>query len=137
MVNKVLSKELKTFIDSNIRTIEDLEALLLIRSDPKRSWDVVQVSREMGIDLHLASEHLSWLRTKGLLSQNRSKGRLSPYTYKAPSPDDEKLILELANVLLNSRAEVMQHIVQKQIRAIEKKLSTIANNPGNKTDPSS
>jgi hypothetical protein len=135
MTNKALSKEIKAFIDSNVRTIEDLEALQLIRSDQKRKWDAVQVSREIGIDLHLASDHLTWLCSKGLLRQSRSKDGPGPYTYRAPSPGEEKLLIELENVFLNSRAEIMQHIVQNQIRAIGKKLSTIAKNPKKKNDP--
>jgi hypothetical protein len=114
MVRELLSKEIKAFIDSNIRTIEDLEILFLVRSDPKHDWDAVEIAHKIGINPILASNHLMSLYLNGLIHHEPEKGCLSHYHYTPYPRSKEKCVRELEEVFQESPSEVVEYIGQNQ-----------------------
>ena len=110
MLKKVLSKEIKGFIDANIRSLEDLEILLLVRSDPKRNWDALVVSRELSIDPILASNHLMALYLNGLIKHDEGRGQLTHFRYSVHQHPNEKQLSELEEIFSKHRSEVVEYI---------------------------
>ena len=110
MFKKVLSKEIKEFIDANIRSVEDLEILLLVRSDPKHNWDALEVSSKLSIDPILASNHLMALYLNSLIKHDEGRGHLTHFRYNVHQHSNEKLLSELEQIFSKHRSEVVEYI---------------------------
>ena len=118
----MFSIELKEFIDANIRSVEALETLLLIRSDPKHAWDAIELARKIETDPISASNHLMSLYLNGLIRHESEKGRLSPYSYGPHPHAQEKRVAELEDTFRSSREEVIEYITYRhQPAALGKK----------------
>lgn len=105
-----LPPEVRAFLDSCIRTIEDLEILMLVRSQPTKAWNSVDVSREMGMDRSLANNHLMWLYLNGILKLEPTKEGISCFRYAGRSAKDESVMTALAGILLNSRKDLFLYL---------------------------
>lgn len=64
------SDDIADFINRFIESVAQLEALLLLRSDPSVSWDVSALSRRLYIQDNEAAEVLKALVASGLVQDN-------------------------------------------------------------------
>lgn len=112
----LLSTGIQTFIDENIRCVEELEVLLVLRKHPEKDWDAVDVSHELKIDPISASNYLMGLYLKGLLGHQEHKGRFYSYRYRTVPKAKDKQLSELAAAFERARSEVVDYIFTSQRR---------------------
>lgn len=67
-----LAKEVRRFIDAHITSVEQIEALLLLRSDPTKEWSAEEVAKTLYTSEESVATRLDDLYSHGLLSQVRS-----------------------------------------------------------------
>jgi len=96
----------KDIIRRSVRSVADLEALLLVAGQPEREWRAVDVSQALYVTGAAAEEQLERLKAQGIL--------ISPadglYRYE---PQDDKVrqqIAELSQVYDRWRVRVIEYI---------------------------
>ncbi len=107
-----LSSDLKSFLDENISSQEDLQVLLLMHENAARTWDAVDVARRLGIDPFQASRHLIHLHHKGLVEQKARRGAFSDFQYVAQTEDRQKKISTLAAAFGKAKTDVVDYIFE-------------------------
>ena len=132
MLKKFLSKEIKEFIDANIRSLEDLEILLLVHSDPKHDWDALEVSRKLSIDPILASNHLMALYLNGLI-KHEGRGQLTHFRYNTHQHTNEKHLSELEELFSKHRSEVVEYIDTNRRHQIQASSETFGQKKAGRT----
>ena len=70
MVDDVIASDLKDFILGHIDSVAQLEALLMLRANPDKSWDVARTARRLYIGERDTAEALAGLSSLGLLSRD-------------------------------------------------------------------
>ncbi|MDA9437308.1 hypothetical protein XH88_37190 [Bradyrhizobium sp. CCBAU 51627] len=68
MADQYVSDELRSFILERIDSVAQIEALLLLRSDPRSQWDAARVAERLYISKADAADALSRLCASELLS---------------------------------------------------------------------
>lgn len=68
MADQYVSDELRSFILKRIDSVAQIEALLLIRSDPRSQWSAIRLAKRLYIGEVEAGEALSSLCASELLS---------------------------------------------------------------------
>lgn len=68
MADQYVSDELRSFILKRIDSVAQIEALLLIRSDPRSQWNATRLAKRLYISELEAAEALSRLCTSELLT---------------------------------------------------------------------
>jgi predicted transcriptional regulator len=66
-----LPETVRDFLSTHIRSMSELEVLLLLQRDPSRWWTAHQVNAELKSSLESASTHLEHLCLAGLLQQRK------------------------------------------------------------------
>jgi hypothetical protein len=108
-----LSQDVRRFLGDYIRCSEDLDVLMLVRSDPKREWSAFEVSDRLRLEPFAASNRLVSLHLAGLLAQRPGTGRMYNFRYHAPRHLD-RLAEELALIYSRYRAEICEYIDHHQ-----------------------
>lgn len=88
------------FLAASIETVPELEALVLIRSEQPRSWQVEELARRLYLSTSAALQVCTSLQRRGLLREAEA-GR---YQYSV-APDKDALMLEVIQYY-------QQHLVQ-------------------------
>ena len=60
--------DIKTFLDGNIESIDQLEILRLLGENPERSWDVDSLASEVQTDPATVAAHLTAMSGRGLIT---------------------------------------------------------------------
>jgi predicted ArsR family transcriptional regulator len=101
----VLSLELRTFLASRVRSIEALEALLLLRREQARAWTDRELATALGLEPALLRERLDELAREGFASVSPSAPRT--YRYQSSEAAEEALVAQLASVYASQRVDVL------------------------------
>lgn len=88
MADQYLSEELRDFILERIDSVAQIEALLLIRSDPRSQWSATRLAERLYISKSEAAEALSRLCASELLSCTDEIYRLEGV------PDQNRMLIE-------------------------------------------
>jgi hypothetical protein len=73
MVDDGIPAELRDFITKSIDSVGQLEALLLLRGDPRQAWDATQLARRLYVNEAEAAAIFANLVEQGLaISESRS-----------------------------------------------------------------
>jgi predicted transcriptional regulator len=110
-MREVLSTELKKFIASYVSSLEDLEVLLLMHSQPAREWDVTEISHELSIDPISLATRLIEFTSKGLVAHKQGAGKLTGYKYSPSSDAIKNTVDALAVAYKSSRIQVIDYVV--------------------------
>jgi hypothetical protein len=112
-----LSDDLERFIRQEIRSIEQLEVLLLLSSKPEKWWSETEVFDVIRSSLLSVRDRLAELSAAGLLKRLD----VHPLAYRcAPNtPERTRLIDELAEAYHRSRLAVIDAIYRPQTPASE------------------
>jgi hypothetical protein len=70
MTEEPIPPDVRDFIHRNIDSIAQLEALLLMRGNPRETWDAKRLSRRIYVSEQEAAELLATLASDGLLGNN-------------------------------------------------------------------
>jgi hypothetical protein len=105
--------QIRQFIAEHFNSVEQLEALLLLRADPGRDWDAVQLSQALYTQPVAAAMRLADLKARGFLTVAES----SPprYRYQPANPDLGSRIDLLAEVYRERRVTVITLIYSRPI----------------------
>src|SRR5687767_13068144 len=111
-----IPEPVQALLRERIRSIEDLEALLLLHADPTRSWTEQEIVTTLRINPQLASAALSGLLSNDLIHKGPD-GRLR--FGKNPS-EALPVVDQLARVYQDLRIEVLVFISQSAISRVRK-----------------
>jgi hypothetical protein len=105
------------FIDQQIESLAQLEALLLLRQQPDRGWDVGDVAKSLYITPEMAGPLMADL-------QRRGWAQLAPesscrYSYRAQGGETDQLIDELATIYQERRVAVISQIYSKPLNKVQ------------------
>ena len=96
------------FIAVHVRSLEQLEILLLLASQPERAWSVDAVYDVIRSSRSSATERLDELRLQGLLSVSDEKKGL--YRYQPQTPESAAAIGTLAQLYKERRVKIVELI---------------------------
>lgn len=99
-----VSESLQTFLQQRLATIEQIEIVLLLRSDPARSWSATDVATELRMPPESAAMRLFLLASSGMILFEPSG--VPRYRYAATDADTETLLAELAEIYANDGGAV-------------------------------
>jgi hypothetical protein len=108
--------QVRRFIDENIMSVEELETLLLLCSNPQKEWVPIEVSQELYTSIEAAKTRLADLRGRGLLKEIAE----ARFIYAPSTPQVGALVTELAALYKTRRVTIITLIYSKpseQIRA--------------------
>jgi hypothetical protein len=106
-----ISKSVQSFIAERIRSVIELEALLLLQADPSRGWTPEDLGRELRINPAFAAAELADLASGGLIAALPDAP--SRYHYAPRTPDLDAGARELAVAYVSRRVTVIQLIFAK------------------------
>lgn len=87
MVEEVIPLAVQQFLLTRIDSIAQLEALLLLYSDPSQSWDCTEISRRLYIDEAVCAEILKGLARRRLVAKNSGR-----YHFHCEPPELESTV---------------------------------------------
>jgi hypothetical protein len=111
------SAEVKQFIDQNIESLPQLEALLLMRQDPKRLWSAQDISKSLYIPIDSARSLLADMTRRGFAAMEPSED--ARYSYHVGSPALDELIGKMATVYQERRVAVVSWIYSKPLNKVQ------------------
>ena len=109
-----LSDAVQALLRDRIHSVEELETLLLLRSDKVRAWGVAEVASALRIGASAVDVAFANLAARGLCTPTPSGAR----TYKPESVELEKSVDELAQAYTDQRIEVLVFISQSAISRV-------------------
>jgi predicted transcriptional regulator len=92
MAREDISDEVKRFILKSVISVPYLEALLLLRDNPGRVWDVEHVARRLYINHSTTSVLLTNLHESGFIE--KSDGEPPVQYYYQPATEDQRNIVD-------------------------------------------
>lgn len=102
-----LSEEVERFIAEHVDALEQLEILLLLRSQRTREFAPAEVTEELRLGPNSAPERLAGLAARGLL---RTRGEPARFRYAPESAETERIVGELARCYAERRVSVIARI---------------------------
>lgn len=107
MVEGRLPEHLNRFLAEKIRSVSQLEMLLLVRSAPDRAWSADEICRALYIAPEMCIEQLEQLRASGLFATGTAPGQ---YQYAPQDPALADTMAELAVMYHQRRVTVITAI---------------------------
>jgi hypothetical protein len=111
------SAEVKQFIDQNIESLAQLEALLLFRRDPQRGWSASEIVRALYVPQELAGTLLTDFCRRGFVKASSPTDEL--YSYSVADARVDKLISEVAAAYQDRRVAVISLIYSKPLNKVQ------------------
>jgi hypothetical protein len=99
-----VSESLQTFLQQRLATIEQIEIVLLLRSDSARSWSATEVATELRMPPESAAMRLFLLASSGMILFEPSG--VPRYRSAAADAETEALLGELAEMYASDRNAV-------------------------------
>jgi hypothetical protein len=109
--------EIAQFIDQNIESLAQLEAILLLRGEPTRSWTTEDVAKALYITPEMAGPLLADMSRTGFAKSSPS-GQPHSYSYGLTGQMDE-LAGRLASVYQERRVAVISLIYSKPMNKVQ------------------
>jgi predicted transcriptional regulator len=106
-----ISEEVKNFISKHIRSVEQLEILLLLSASPERIWTVQSVHQQIQSSQAAVAACLEKLHEQGFLTARKMPGLV--YQYSPNSPELAKGVATLAATYKEKRIKVIEQIFEK------------------------
>jgi hypothetical protein len=78
MTSPELPADVRRFILTSVPSVPYLEALLLLRAEPSRSWDAVQLARRLYVPERTGTELVQLLRDSGTAAAEDAAVRYAP-----------------------------------------------------------
>jgi hypothetical protein len=98
----------RLLVAEHIRSVLELECLLLLRRDPARRWTAEELARELRIDIEWAIRELSDLARRGFAARDDSP--VPHYSYAPSTPALGEILAELAVLYAERRVSVTELI---------------------------
>ncbi len=113
-----LSENVKRFIFEFVDSVEFLDVLLMLNSDPRKSWNAETLSRELSTNPTSTERRLITLKNLGLAEERFSTA--SEYNYVSQGHEWDQVVKDLAVLNTTKRHQILQLIFSplKQARVI-------------------
>lgn len=112
MARQYISKDLKKFVRDQIRSVFELEALLLLHGANRRSFTAAEIANELGFDPEVAQHHLAILVANGLLAQFDTNE--INYRYEPVDQDVATMVDQLAVGYAKQRVPILSLILSER-----------------------
>lgn len=106
MSSSRLPNDVRTFVRMYIDSVELLEVLLTIRTDPEKPWSISEVARTLTVTVESARLRLDQLEERRLAQRDDD----GAYTYTAKSLGIEDTVAQLAESYAKRRTRVISLI---------------------------
>lgn len=100
MTSAGIPQDVRDFVAATIRSVEQLEVLLLLHRNPDRDWTPAQVSAELRTQEHSAAAWLAQLEAGGLLDESAGRYRYAPRAARRATVDELRRCYEVYRVRL-------------------------------------
>jgi hypothetical protein len=111
------SHELKQFVEHNIESVPQLEALLLLRKEPDRAWSAVDIAKALYIQEDAAAALLAeFVRREFAKYPTSDAGNI---IYRARDQTTDRLIDELQAAYQDRRVAVISLIYSKPLNKVQ------------------
>lgn len=111
MSEEGIPDDIRRFVLQNIESVAQLEALLLLRSQPQQDWDVRRLAQRLYISPNETIRILAMLTAQGLCELIENGER--KYRYRPANSDVKALIERLAEVYSRRLVAISQLIHQR------------------------
>jgi hypothetical protein len=103
--------ELQRFVEQHVDSLAELEAILLLREDPTRTWPPAEVAKVLYAMPEMCASLLAKLARRGLLEHSTDPE--AGYRYRPASAELDRLIGDLGAVYRQRRVAVITLIYSK------------------------
>ncbi len=111
MTQPLLSSDIRSLLDSCIETIEALDVLLVLQQEPGRRFRVVDLAKQLGVDVERIVLSLTSLSWHGLVRSDSEDGiQLEPLSALAREGFAELVVLAQTH-----RAAVLEHLEHRTL----------------------
>jgi hypothetical protein len=104
--------EVQRFLAEHVESAEQLDALMLLRSDPSRTWTAESLSQALFSVPQSAARTLERLGAQGFAADDGAAP--AAYRYAAAGPDDER-VSRLAAAYRADRAAVIKQLFARRV----------------------
>jgi hypothetical protein len=100
-----VSERLRTFLQQRLASLDQIEVVLLLRSDPARSWTATEVASALAMPPEPAAMRLFLLASAGLIAFEPSA--VPRYRFASVDAETSSMLQELSEVFSTNRDAVM------------------------------
>lgn len=111
MTRNQIPPEVREFVRREIKSVVQLEVLLLLYRTRERSWTVIEISQELGIDPEIAEPPLVSLEQLGVIETAETTP--VSYQYGPRDQNDELLVEKLAISYTKQRVGIFSLILSE------------------------
>lgn len=115
MADERFPEHLRRFLADKIRSVSQLEMLLLFRSEPERDWSADEIGRALYIAPDMCADQLEQLHAGGLLAAGNAPRH---YRYAPRDAETDKTMAETAAMYQERRVTVITAIYSEPIDKI-------------------
>jgi hypothetical protein len=109
--------EIEQFIQQNIESLAQLEALLMLRSQPQRLWSADEVAKALYTSVDVCAALLADLERRRLL---RFETQPQPrYQYQPADEQLDQIVASLATIYQERRVAVITQIYSKPVSNVQ------------------
>ncbi|HYG24976.1 MAG TPA: hypothetical protein VEH04_19585 [Verrucomicrobiae bacterium] len=112
-----LPSDVQQLLREHIRSIETLEILLLLRSEPDRAWTCSAVYQQVRSSERSVSQTVEDLFQRGFLQRIESPERT--YRFAPQSPALREALEKLAHLYSERRVRVVEAIYSERVSAVD------------------
>ena len=113
MPEETITREIASFLADHIDSVVELEALLLLYSNPEKSWTASEIARELRIDPSWPRTELQRLCARNVLSC--APGNEPVYRYAPRDPAIDQAVGALAKAYEDRRVTIIGLIFSKPV----------------------
>ena len=111
------SASIRTFIDQNVESVAQLEALLLMRRDPQRSWDAAEIAKALYIPPTQAGMLLGEFSSRGFVKPIAASNQR--YSFGPSNAQIEEVITEIAQAHHDRPVALISLIYSKPLNKVQ------------------
>jgi hypothetical protein len=115
--SRELPEDVQQLLKEQIRSIEQLEILLLLREAPEKTWTAATVYQTVRSSERSVSATLDHLARSGFLS--RSEGSPPAFQYAPQSTDLGVTVGRLAHLYVERRVRIVEAIYSERVSAVD------------------
>ncbi len=108
MASDDLAPEVRSFIDEHIRSVSQLEMLLLLQTTADQNWTVAELARELRVEAAWVEAQLNGFAAAGLVS--KSAETPAAYRFNPATPELRRAMLALSRAYLLQRVRVIERV---------------------------
>ena len=112
-----ISADVRQFIDQNIESLAQLEALILLWRDPQRGWDAKEIGKALYIPPDSAAALLADFRRRGFIKVEPQEN--IRYSYQVVEQRVDQIISDVATAYQDRRVAVISLIYSKPLNKVQ------------------